>query len=45
MSFNPEEERDARPGAAALEFLDAASSRYADPDAEGVTPVFRTAKY
>lgn len=44
MSFNPDEESDARPGAADLEFLEAASSRYADPDAEGVTPVFKTVK-
>jgi hypothetical protein len=37
-------ESEARPGVLVLEFVDfeASSSRYADPDAEGVTPVFRT---
>lgn len=42
MSFNPEVERDARPGVMVLGDLGASSSRYADPDAEGVTPVFKT---
>lgn len=42
VSFRPEVERDARPGAVELGFSDASSSRYADPEAEGVTPVLRT---
>lgn len=44
MSFSPEVEREARPGAVALGGFEASSSRYADPDAEGVTPVFKTSK-
>jgi hypothetical protein len=43
VSFNPEVERDARPGDLRLGDFEASSSRYADPDAEGVTPVFKTA--
>ena len=43
VSFNPEVERDARLGALKWGDFEASSSRYADPDAEGVTPVFRTA--
>lgn len=42
VSFNPEVERDARPGALRLGDFEASSSRYAEPDAEGVTPVFKT---
>ena len=45
VSFSPEVERQARPGAEALGDFDASSSRYADPDADGVTPVFKTSKY
>jgi len=44
VSFNPEVEREARPGVAVLGDLEASSSRYAEPEAEGVTPVFKTAK-
>jgi hypothetical protein len=43
VSFNPDVEREARPGALGFGNLEASSSRYADPDAEGVTPVFKTA--
>ena len=42
MSFSPEVERDARPGVLVFVDFEASSSRYADPEAEGVTPVFRT---
>lgn len=43
VSFRPEVERDARPVLEALGFRgEASSSRYADPEAEGVTPVLRT---
>lgn len=42
MSFKPEVERVARPGVIVLGDFGASSSRYAEPDAEGVTPVFRT---
>lgn len=45
MSFSPDVESEARPGAMVPGDFGASSSRYADPDAEGVTPVFRTAKY
>lgn len=45
VSFKPELESDARPGVDDLGFLEASSSRYADPDAEGVTPVFKTMRY
>lgn len=41
MSFKPEVEREARPGVFVFVDLEASSSRYADPEAEGVTPVFR----
>lgn len=44
MSFRPEVERDARPAEEVLGILEASSSRYAEPDADGVTPVFRTLK-
>lgn len=44
MSFKPEVEREARPGDVAWAFFEASSSRYAEPEAEGVTPVFRTAR-
>lgn len=37
-------EREARPGAVVFGDLEASSSRYADPEAEGVTPVFKTSK-
>jgi hypothetical protein len=43
VSFRPEVESDARPGEVAFGFVEASSSRYADPEAEGVTPVFKTA--
>lgn len=43
VSFKPEVEREARPGEVAFGFFEASSSRYADPEAEGVTPVFKTA--
>jgi hypothetical protein len=43
VSFNPEVEWEARPGVADLGDLVASSSRYAEPEAEGVTPVFKTA--
>lgn len=42
VSFSPEVEREARPGVVAFELFGASSSRYADPEAEGVTPVFKT---
>jgi hypothetical protein len=42
VSFKPEVERDARPGVLVFVGFEASSSRYADPEAEGVTPVFRT---
>jgi hypothetical protein len=42
VSFRPEVERDARPAVEVLGVLEASSSRYAEPDAEGVTPVFKT---
>jgi len=42
VSFSPEVESEARPGDVELGDLEASSSRYADPEAEGVTPVFRT---
>lgn len=43
VSFRPEVERDARPVLEALGFRgEASSSRYAEPEAEGVTPVLRT---
>lgn len=42
VSLRPDVERDAKPGAVVFEILGAASSKYADPDAEGVTPVLRT---
>ena len=45
MSFKPEVESEARPGVFVLVDLEASSSRYADPEAEGVTPVFRTMIY
>lgn len=41
VSLSPEVESDARPGAVEFGFLEASSSRYADPEAEGVTPVFK----
>ena len=44
VSFNPEVEREARPGDLTLGDFEASSSRYADPDADGVTPVFKTAE-
>jgi hypothetical protein len=45
VSFKPEVESEARPGVFVLVDLEASSSRYADPEAEGVTPVFRTMIY
>jgi len=42
VSLRPEVEREARPAVEFLGVLEASNSRYADPDAEGVTPVFRT---
>jgi hypothetical protein len=42
VSFKPDVERDARPGVLVFVDFEASSSRYADPEAEGVTPVFRT---
>ena len=42
MSFRPEVEREARPAEEFWGVLEASSSRYAEPDAEGVTPVFKT---
>ena len=42
MSFSPEVESEARPGALEFGALEASNSRYAEPEAEGVTPVFRT---
>ena len=42
MSLRPEVESVARPGVVAFGFFEASSSRYADPEAEGVTPVFKT---
>lgn len=42
VSFNPEVDRVVKPGVMVLGDLGASSSRYADPEAEGVTPVFRT---
>jgi len=42
VSFKPEVERDERPKAALLGGCEGSSSRYADPEADGVTPVFRT---
>ena len=42
VSFRPEVESVARPGEVAFGFFEASSSRYADPEAEGVTPVFKT---
>lgn len=41
MSFKPDVERDASPGVLVFVDFEASSSRYADPEAEGVTPVFR----
>lgn len=45
VSFKPEVEREARPGAREFGTFEASSSRYADPEAEGVTPVFKTMYY
>jgi len=45
VSFNPEEEREGRPEAVEFGDFGASSSRYADPEAEGVTPVFKTTTY
>jgi hypothetical protein len=42
VSFKPEVEREASPGVLVFVDFEASSSRYADPDAEGVTPVLRT---
>ena len=42
VSFRPDVESDAKPGVFVFVDLEASSSRYADPEAEGVTPVFRT---
>lgn len=44
VSLRPEVEREARPAVEFLGVLEASSSRYADPDADGVTPVFRTSR-
>lgn len=44
VSFNPDVERDARPRVVVSDCLDASSSRYAEPEAEGVTPVFKTCR-
>lgn len=43
VSFRPEVESEARPAVECVGDLEAASSRYAEPDADGVTPVFKTA--
>jgi len=37
-------DREASPGVMVLGDFGASSSRYADPEAEGVTPVFKTIK-
>ena len=42
MSFRPGVEREATPGVTIVGDFSPSSSRYADPEAEGVTPVFRT---
>ncbi len=42
VSFNPEVECEARPNFEELGAFEASSSRYAEPEADGVTPVFRT---
>lgn len=42
VNFRPDVEREESPGTLELEFLEASSSRYAEPEAEGVTPVFKT---
>jgi hypothetical protein len=43
VSLRPEDERDVRPGLEDWVLGEGSSSRYAEPDAEGVTPVLRTA--
>lgn len=43
VSLSPEVEREARPADDVWGVLEASSSRYAEPEAEGVTPVFKTA--
>lgn len=45
VSLRPDVEREARPAVEFLGVLEGSSSRYADPDAEGVTPVLRTSNY
>jgi hypothetical protein len=42
VSFSPEVEREARPGVMVLGDFGASNSRYADPEADGVIPVFKT---
>lgn len=42
VSFSPEVECEARPDLVELRAFEASSSRYADPEADGVTPVFKT---
>lgn len=42
VSFSPEVECEARPDLVVLGAFEASSSRYAEPEADGVTPVFRT---
>lgn len=42
VSLRPEEERDVRPGLEVWVLGEGSSSRYAEPDADGVTPVLRT---
>ena len=42
VNFNPEVERDASPWVEFVGWREGSSSRYADPEAEGVTPVFKT---
>ncbi len=45
VSFKPEDEREERFAGVDKDGLEAESSRYADPEAEGVTPVFKTVMY
>jgi hypothetical protein len=42
VSFSPEFDKEDSDGVTEHGTVDGASSRYAEPDADGVTPVFRT---
>lgn len=42
VSFKPDVDSEASPLVVVRDCFDASSSRYADPEAEGVTPVFKT---